>query len=86
MARAMEMARTAAQGPKSMATSVPHTACPVVPPGMGTLNIMARKLNAAATPRSGIFSRGTVWRTLREACSHTGTITAPMTPQVEGLR
>ena len=66
--------------------SVPHTACPVVPPGIGTLNIIARKLKAAASPRSGIFSFGTVSRTRFVAWTQTGTMAAASTPQVEGLR
>ena len=69
-----------------MRISVPQTAWPVVPPGMGMLNIIERKQKAAAMPSSGIFSRGTVSRTRRTAWAHTGTIATPRTPQVDGLR
>ena len=86
MTRAMETAIVDAQGPNRMATSVPHTAWPVVPPGSGILNIIARKQNAAATPSSGILFRGTVSRTRLMATPHTGSIASPKTPQVEGLR
>ena len=86
MARAMLTERTAAHGPKRMATRVPQTAWPVVPPGIGMLNIMARNEKAAAMPRRGIFSAGTVSRTRRTAWAQTGTMTRPNTPQVEGLR
>ena len=53
---------------------------------MGMLNIMERKQNAAAMPSRGIFSRGTVSRTFLMANPQMGTITAPKTPQVDGLR
>ncbi len=47
---------------------------------------MARKQNAAATPTSGIFWRGTSSRTWRTARIHTGTMATANTPQVDGLR
>jgi hypothetical protein len=53
MTRAMLTAITAAQGPNMIATSAPPTACAVVPSGTGMLNIMIRKLNAAAAATSG---------------------------------
>ena len=40
----------------------------------------------AAMPSRGIFSRGTVSRTFLMANPQMGTITAPKTPQVDGLR
>ena len=83
---AMLMASVAAHGPNRIATSVPATAWPVVPPGSGILNIMARKQNAAATPTSGIFWRGTSSCTWRTARIHTGTMATANTPQVDGLR
>ena len=86
MMSAIDTAIVAAQGPKRMAMSVPQTACPVVPPGRGMLNIMARKQKAAATPSRGIFSRGTVARTFLMACAQMGIMARPKTPQVDGLR
>ena len=80
IASAMLMASVAAHGPNRIATSVPATAWPVVP------NIMARKQNAAATPTSGIFWRGTSSCTWRTARIHTGTMATANTPQVDGLR
>jgi hypothetical protein len=41
------MAIMAAHGPSRMAASAPPTACPVEPPGIGTLNIITTKLKAA---------------------------------------
>ena len=79
-------AMQAAQGPSSAATRVPPTAWPVVPPGRGTLNIMMRKEKAAPMPRSGICARETSACTFRTETAQTGTIAAPMTAQVAGLR
>ena len=76
----------AASGPNKIAINVPPTACPVVPPGSGTLNIMLRKEKDAPTPSSGIFSFGRSRFTLRTACTHTGTIAAPITAHVAGER
>jgi hypothetical protein len=43
----------AAHGPSSTAIRVAPIACAVVPSGIGTLNIMIRKLKAAPTATSG---------------------------------
>ena len=43
----------AAQGPSTTVAAPTPTACPVVPPGRGTLNIMMTKQNALATASSG---------------------------------
>ena len=53
MTRAMEIARIDAHGPSTMAAMPTPTACPVVPPGKGRLNIMMMNENAANTERSG---------------------------------
>src|ERR1700692_3911512 len=45
----MEMASMEAQGPKTMVAIATPTACPVVPPGKGRLNIMMMNENAAKT-------------------------------------
>ena len=59
ISRAIETAMHPAAGlPVSMAIRVPPTACPVVPPGSGTLNIIPRNEKAAPIPRSGIFDFG----------------------------
>ena len=79
-------ARHAPHGPKSSASSTPPTACPVVPPGSGRLNIIARKENAAPMPSSGSRSRGISFFTLLTAMSQTGSIAAPITAHVCGLR
>ena len=42
-----------AQGPSTTVAAPTPTACPVVPPGRGTLNIMMTKQNALATASSG---------------------------------
>ncbi len=53
MTSAMEMASMAAHGP-STTTAIPTpTACPVVPPGSGRLNIMMTKEKAANSASKG---------------------------------
>ncbi len=42
-----------AQGPRTIAAIPTPTACPVVPPGSGRLNIMMMNENAANTDSSG---------------------------------
>ena len=54
IASAMEMARIAPEGPSTMAAMVTPSACPVVPPGSGRLNIISTNANAAKTEMSGI--------------------------------
>ena len=54
MTSAMEIAITAAHGPRRIAISVAPTACPVDPPITGTLNIMMTKEKAAPSASSGI--------------------------------
>ena len=49
--RATDTATVAYWGPSSRAISAPPTPCAVVPPGVGTLNIMMRNENAAPAPR-----------------------------------
>ena len=53
MPRTTEMPMTAAQGPRVMARRVPPTACPVVPPGRGILNIISTKEKAAKSASAG---------------------------------
>ena len=73
MRRATEIEMQAAQGPRRTAMRVPPTACPVVPPGRGTLNIMMRKEKAAPMPRRGIFSLGRSLADLPDETAQTGT-------------
>jgi hypothetical protein len=51
--RATVIETTAAQGPRMMPTMAPPTAWPVLPPGMGRLNIMMTNENAADKASSG---------------------------------
>ena len=69
-----------------IAISVPPTACPVVPPGSGTLNIIPRNEKAAPIPRSGIFAFGISFLTLLIEYPHAGTMAAVITAQVDGLK
>ena len=52
----MEIASIDAHGPSTMVAMPTPTACPVVPPGNGRLNIMMMNENAANTDSSG-----TIW-------------------------
>jgi hypothetical protein len=51
---------------------VPPTACPVVAPGSGILNIMTRKLKAADMERSGTLRASNVAFTFFAAMVHRG--------------
>src|ERR1051325_855736 len=53
MTSAMDIASIDAHGPSTIAAIATPTACPVVPPGSGRLNIMMMKENAANTDSSG---------------------------------
>lgn len=72
--------------PVRIAINVPPTACPVVPPGSGILNIIPRKENAAPIPSNGIFTFGISSFTFLTEYVHTGTMAAVITAQVEGLK
>jgi hypothetical protein len=54
IASAIEIARIPPQGPSAITAMPTPTACPVVPPGSGRLNIMMMNENAAKTDSSGI--------------------------------
>ena len=69
-----------------MAMIMPPTAWAVVPSGIGTFNIITRKQNDAPMASSGTSRCLTVRLTWRAETTHTGTITAPITAQVCGLR
>src|SRR5690242_3074989 len=85
-ASATVTAMTAAQGPSSIATSAPPTACAVVPSGIGTLNIMIKKQTAASTASVGTFLVLTRFLTLTAAVATNGTAMTAPTAQVDGLR
>ena len=86
MARATVMQMEAAQGPRTTASRAPPTAWAVVPPGRGMLYIMTVKQKAAPRAISGISRVPSRALTLRAALAQTGTMAAPKTRQVEGLR
>ena len=86
MARATVTATTAAHGPSRTAMRTAPTACAVVPSGTGTLSSITRKLNEAAMASRGTWRWVTTRRTREAPAAHTGTMAAPMTAQVCGLR
>ena len=79
MTRAMEIAITAAHGPRMIAISVAPTACPVDPPMTGTLNIMMTNEKAAPSAMRGICLALSVRLTLRAAMTQMGIITTSRT-------
>ena len=78
----------AAYGPIKIASSVPPTACALVPPGTGTLNIIIRNDNEAAIPSIGASSRCSFNCTFTffAETATTGAATANITAQVAGLK
>src|ERR1035437_1152537 len=81
-----EIPNIAAQGPNTTARSVPPTACPVVPPGKGTLNIIKTKAKAAKSASTGTVRWVRTLRTRFTARYQKGRETAYMVPQVTGLK
>ena len=60
ISKAIETESMDAHGPSTTVAAPTPIACPVVPPGSGTLNIMMTKQNALTTASSGtrrVFSR-----------------------------
>ena len=86
MAKAMEMARMDAQGPRTMAAMATPTACPVVPPGRGRLNIIMMKEKAAKTESKGTMRVWTRRSTRRSEVYQKGADPAYSATQVDGLR
>jgi hypothetical protein len=84
--RATDTEMQAEYGPIKMAIRVPPTACPVVPPNRGTLNIIIKKDSAANMPSWGIFALLISFLTFFTETAQTGTIAAAITAQVDGLR
>jgi hypothetical protein len=86
MVRAMVMESMAPQGPTAMAIRTPPTACPVVPPGRGMLNIITRKPNAAEIASSGVRRADSFSRNRRAAIAHSGAQAAYAARYVGGPR
>src|SRR5579863_8682066 len=86
MTSAIEMARMEAQGPSTTAAIPTPTACPVVPPGSGRLNIMMTKEKAANSESSGTSRVCSRLFTRRIAVYQKGADPAYIAAQVAGLR
>ena len=69
-----------------IAASAPPTACPVVPPGSGTLNIMMTKEKAANRAISGTLRADIRSRRLRALRAQNGNTSKNMITAVRGLR
>jgi hypothetical protein len=82
----MEMAITAISGPRTMAARAAPTACPVVPPGRGILNIMITKEKAAIKAIKGTLRALMVLRIFLTPITQNGKVTSNITKLVEGLR
>ncbi len=67
MAIAIEIDMIAPEGPITMAAMVTPSACPVVPPGSGKLNIISTNENAAKTEMRGTMRTVRVRLILRNA-------------------
>ena len=72
----MEMARIEAHGPRMMVEIPTPTACPVVPPGKGRLNIMMTKESAAITDNRGTSRVVRLFFTRRKAVYQKGAAAA----------
>ncbi len=70
------MAIVAPHGPRTIAAMAMPTACPVVPPGSGRLNIMITKENAAKSDTSGTKRVASRAFTRRSATAQNGTTAA----------
>src|SRR3990172_9561877 len=86
MTRAMLIESVAPHGPTAIAIRTPPTACPVLPPGRGRLNIITRKENAAEMARRGALRASRLSRTLRAAIAQRGAQAAYAAAYVGGPR
>jgi hypothetical protein len=77
---------TAADGPTTIAISVPPTAWAVVPPGIGTLNIISTKQKTDRIARRGIVRPDSARCTRALAMAQAGTVTAPVPSEKTGPR
>src|SRR3954453_16772151 len=83
---ATEMASIDIQGPRTIAEIPIPTACPVVPPGSGKLNIISTNENAEKTARSGTACVASFALTRFIATYQKGVAAAYRPAQVLGLR
>jgi len=83
---ATDVVTTAAHGPRIMATRALPTACPELPPGTGTLNIIITNENAAARARYGTCRDRRDFCTQYPAYSQIGIITIYRRIKVIGPR
>src|SRR4030042_1475789 len=83
---AIDTATHAAHGPSSTAASTAPTAWPVVPPGIGTLNIMITKQNAALRASIGTCLARRDLFSLRDAAIQNGAAAAYAAAYVCGPR
>jgi hypothetical protein len=74
----------AAHGPNRIAVKTAPTACPVVPPGIGILNIIITKENAAPIASNGTCFVCNVFFNLFDAIAQTGIIITNPAAQVTG--
>mgnify|MGYP001609293151 CR=1 FL=1 len=79
-------ATIAAQGPNTADTTTEPTMWPDDPPGIGMLNIIMTKVNAAPSARSGSCFSLSVFSAFFEARYQTGAIAMKKTRHVFGLR
>src|ERR1700758_2640712 len=86
IASASEIAKAEAHGPKTMAATVTPSACPVVPPGSGILNIITTNENAANTDIRGMVRVAKARFVFRRAEYHPAAEKAYSVAQVEGLK
>ena len=74
------------QGPSTIVAMVTPSACPVVPPGSGMLNIMTTKANAAKTEMRGTTRVSNTRLSRRRQRYHEARIPPYKAAQVDGLR
>ena len=86
MKSAIDIARIAGQTPRTMAAIPMPTACAVVPPGTGRLNIITTKEKAEVTASSGTALLWTVAFTLRTDTYQNGAAATQAATQVSGLK
>ena len=86
MTSAIDIAMVAISGPRMMAASAPPTAWAVVPPGIGTLNIMMINEKAAIKAIKGTFLADIFSRNFRTPMTQNGRTIMNMMIEVSGLR
>src|ERR1700750_2585748 len=86
MTSAVEIASIEIQGPRTIVAIPIPTACPVVPPGNGRLNIITTNENAEKTESNGIVRVSNSFFTRCKATYQKGAAPAYKAEHVEGLR